>query len=130
MNKYVSRLVEEWTQHKKIIIAVDFDDTISHYKLNSQDECDQVINLLLEAKKIGCYIVLFTACDNDKHHELIDFCQKKNLQIDSVNKNPIELPFGHSGKVYANIFIDDRGGLNESMNILSQAINELKLNQK
>jgi hypothetical protein len=43
---------------------------------------------------------------------------KVNLKIDSINQNPINLPYGNSSKIYANIFLDDRAGLNESLDRL------------
>jgi hypothetical protein len=48
------------------------------------------------------------------------------LVIDSINENPINLPYGHHGKIYANIYLDDRAGLNEALNILEFAMYKIK----
>lgn len=48
------------------------------------------------------------------------------MEIDAINENPIPLPYGKNGKVYANIFIDDRAGLNESLQILEFAMYKIK----
>lgn len=120
-NKYASRLIEEWRQHGKIIIAVDYDDTMRTWRLNNQEDCDKIIEVIKLAKEVGAYIVVFTACKSDRHEEIRQFTLSKGLQIDTINSNPIELPYGNQNKIYANIFIDDRAGLEESLEILEFA---------
>lgn len=122
MSKYVDRLVKEWQQHGKIIIAVDFDDTISPWSLNSQEECTVVIEALKQAKEVGAYLVIFTACKIDRHIEIKEYCESKGVAIDGINESPLVLPFGNQNKIYANIFIDDRAGLAESLTILTEAM--------
>jgi hypothetical protein len=117
---YLDRLVGEWEQHGKIIIACDFDDTISPWKMHGAD-FKHVISTLKVAQQTGAYIVIFTACDESRYAEIREYCSKEGLKIDSINKTPIDLPYGKNGKVYANIFIDDRAGLNEALNILEMA---------
>jgi hypothetical protein len=121
-NKYVKRLVQEWEQHGKIIIAVDFDDTISPWKLQSQEECNKIIQKLITAKEIGAYISVFTACNTDRYPQIRKYCKDKGLNIDSININPINLPYGNQNKIYANIFIDDRAGLEQSLEYLEAAM--------
>lgn len=122
MEKYVKRLVEEWMQHGKIIIALDFDDTISPWKINSQLDCDALIRKVIDARLVGAYVVVFTACAEDRHPHISEYCAAKGLIIDGINRNPIELPYGNQNKIYANIFLDDRGGLDESVNIMQEAM--------
>lgn len=117
---YLERLENEWTTHGKIIIACDFDDTISPWRMHNAD-FKRVIDVLKAAKQTGAYIVIFTACNAERYDEIRKYCSDAGLEIDTINQNPIELPYGNSGKVYANIFIDDRAGLNESLNILEFA---------
>lgn len=118
---YLNRLVEEWRTHGKIIIACDFDDTISPWKMHNAD-FNKVINTLKIARETGAYVVIFTACNQDRYTEIEKYCLDNGLQIDAINETPIDLPYGKSGKVYANIFIDDRAGLNESLMILEMAM--------
>lgn len=116
---YLERFVKEWRQHGKVIIGVDFDNTISPYfTFDNADDIKRVIDVLKLAKSVGAFIVIFTACNNDRYEHIKQYCQKIGLNIDSINQNPIELPYGKNGKIYANIFIDDRAGLNEALNIL------------
>jgi hypothetical protein len=124
--KYVDRLLNEWKQHGKIIIATDFDDTISTWRLQDSETCNIVIEILKQAKYTGAYIVVFTACKEDRYDEIKNYCKSKGLEIDAINKNPIELPYGNHSKIYANIFLDDRAGLNESLLVLQTALFEYR----
>lgn len=121
MNKYVKRLYDEWVKHGKIIIGVDYDDTISPWSLNTQEECDEVLKELILAKNTGAYIAIFTACDPSRYPDIVSYCDSKGLKTDSINENPIQLPYGNHSKIYANIFIDDRAGINEALTILQLA---------
>jgi len=118
---YLERLLEEWEQHGKIIIACDYDDTISPWKLKGFNP-QRVIETLKVAKQTGAYIVIFTACNEARYPEIFEYCQSQGLTIDGINKTPIDLPYGNDRKIYANIFLDDRAGLNESLNILEMAM--------
>jgi hypothetical protein len=125
MTKYESRLYQEWKQHGKIIIAVDFDDTISPWKFKDTEDLqqlDKTIQLLRVAQETGAYVVIFTACNPDRYDEIKSYCSSKKLTIDSINNTPLDLPYGNHGKVYANIFLDDRAGLLESMSILEKVM--------
>lgn len=118
---YVDRLESEWIQHGKIIIGIDFDDTISPWRMSDFD-FDSVIKTLKVAKETGAYLVIFTACNEERYSEIITYCQSKGLEIDRINETPIELQYGNKSKIYANIFIDDRAGLLESLDILEMAM--------
>lgn len=124
MNKQesIERLSKEWKEHGMLCIAVDFDDTIYPYKSSSQQHCDHVINLVKLARQTGAYITIWSACNEDRYPEIQEYCNKKDLIIDSINKNPIELPYGNNKKIYCNIYIDDRAGLQESLEILETCI--------
>ena len=122
---FLERLEQEWEQHGKIIIACDFDDTISPWKMKNAD-FKRVIDVLKIAKNTGAFIVIFTACDESRYEEIRTYCKSVGLEIDSINQNPIDLPYGKNGKVYANIFIDDRAGLNEALNILEFAMYKIR----
>ncbi len=126
---YVQRLVEEWKQHKKLIIAVDFDDTICSWKFLTQEVFDEVIKTIKEACEIGAYIVINTAGEKTRYSFMKSFCEENGITVDSINVNPINLPFGLNGKVYANLYLDERAGLRDSIKILKKSINIME-NQK
>jgi len=56
------RLMDEYMRYKSLVIAVDFDGTLFDFH-GEGNSYDMVINLLRELKKIGCYIILFTASE-------------------------------------------------------------------
>lgn len=120
-NKYVDRLRKEWEQYGKIIIAVDFDDTISPWKW-SKEELQDTINVIKEAQSVGAYVAIFTACSPDRYKEISEYASSLGIRVDSINQNPIEVPYGNNNKIYANIFLDDRAGLEEAKDILKTCI--------
>ena len=122
---YLERLEEEWKQYGKIIIACDYDDTISPRKMTNGD-FKRVFDVLNVAKQTGAYVVIFTACKEERYPEITQYCLDNGLEIDGINTTPIELPYGNNKKIYANIFIDDRAGLNESLNILEMAMYRIR----
>lgn len=123
ITKYVNRLFNEWMEHGKIIIGVDFDSTISPYPTIDNDEgIVRCINLIKQAKHTGAYTIVYTCCDPGRYDDILGFCKNNGIEMDGINKNPIKLPFGHNTKPYCNIYLDDRSGFNEAMNILEQAM--------
>lgn len=129
MNKYEKRLYQEWSMHGKIVIAVDYDDTISPWKFKDKEdliELDKTIQKLIIAKQTGAFITVWTACDKARFNEIKEYCSKKGLEIDSINENPIDLPYGKDRKIYANIYIDDRAGINEALNLLESVMYKIR----
>ena len=122
MNKYIQRLLEEWIQHGKIIISVDYDDTIYPWKMGNEDDIQRTIQLVRVAKETGAYVVIFTASNPDRYEEIQDHCETIKLPIDAINRNPIDLPYGKNGKIYYNINLCDRSGLTQALDILETAM--------
>lgn len=123
MNIYTERLYKEWKQHGKIIIAVDYDSTISYWPtINNLEDINRTISLLQIAHQTGAHIVIFTACNKDRHLDIQKHCEELKIPISGINEVPIQLPYGNSNKIYANIFLDDRAGLCEALNILEKAM--------
>lgn len=125
-NKYSQRLLGEWIKHGKIIIASDFDSTISPFRgevpLDNEEDIARCIDLLKACQQTGCYLIIHTACKEDRHQSIKDYCAKVGLKVDTINQNPVPLTYGNNGKPFANIFLDDRAGLNEAMDILESAL--------
>lgn len=121
----IDRLYTEYMKHNKLIIAVDFDDTI--YDWHGRNTTHElVISLMKRCKVLGFYVVIFTASKTQRHQFIRDYCISKGLEIDSINKNPIDLPYGNEGKIYYNIFLCDRAGLRSSYYILEQVVNRIE----
>ncbi len=129
MDKYLNkeicynRLLKEYSEHKSLVVAVDFDGTIYDFH-NEGITFEDIINLLNDLKEIGCYIIIFTA--NDNHGLITDYCITMKIPFDSINENP---PFfkSKSRKIYYNVLLDDRAGMNEVYNQLTNLIKQIKI---
>jgi hypothetical protein len=126
MERYITRLVREWREHKKILLAVDFDDTLSPWKFDDFNY-SEVFKLINQAKELGAYVVIFTACKEERYDYIRKYCKEMGgFEIDGINENVIELPYGNNRKIYYNHLLDDRGGLMQAMAILSIAMMRIK----
>lgn len=126
MERYITRLVKEWKEHKKIILATDFDDTLSPWKFDDFFY-QEVFKLIKEAKDLGAYIVIFSACKPDRFDYIRNYCKETGgFEIDGINENVIDLPYGNNRKIYYNHLLDDRAGLMQAMAILSIAMMRIK----
>lgn len=126
LDRYKKRLIDEWNQHQNIIIAVDYDDTLSPWKLNSEEFIklyDRVWKLIKECDITGAFIVCHTACNPDRYDEIRNDFYRHGIDDVFINKTPVSLPYGKEGsKIYAQIFLDDRAGLLQSIEILEDAL--------
>jgi hypothetical protein len=120
-NSY-DRLLDEYNRYKSLIVAFDFDDTVFDFHKKGRTY-KNVINLLSALKKINCYLICWTGQDD------IDFVKRylteNQIPFDSINENP---PFhqSKSRKIYANAFLDDRAGLNQTYNELKNLLTTIK----
>jgi hypothetical protein len=123
ISKYIQRLTKEWKEYGKIIIAVDFDSTISPWHtIDNKEDIKRTISTLKIARETGAYIIINTCCKEDRYKAIEEYCRIEGILIDTINKSVIDLPYGQSNKVYANIYLDDRGGLLESLDILEHSV--------
>jgi hypothetical protein len=120
----VDRLYKEYESHPRLIIACDWDDTLFNFHNRKQMHND-IISILQECNRLNFYVVLFTASQKERHAEILENAAKMGLKIDSINKNPIELPYGNEGKIYFNILLDDRAGLGQSSEILRKTLDKI-----
>lgn len=121
----IERLYKEYAKHKRLIVAVDFDDTVYPFG-NSEDQHPGVIELLKQCNKHNFYVVVFTASAPERYPMIEKFMAEKGVTIASINKNPIPLPYGNNGKIYYNILLDDRAGLWEAVCILRCIFNRIE----
>lgn len=122
----VDRLYKEYSAHKKLIVALDFDDTIFDFH-NKGYQYSQVIDLILECQRdYGFYVVIFTGTPPEKWTNIYNHCEKLGIKTGEINKNAIPLPFGNGGKIYYNILLDDRSGLQQSFEILRKTVDRIK----
>ncbi len=121
----VTRLLDEYKKHPRLIIALDYDSTVCPWPKGKNHTHEKVLGLVREAQKIGFYIVVFTASAPERFGEMKDFLADKGIRTDAINQNPINLPFGNNGKIYYNLLIDDRAGAGQACEILEQVIEKV-----
>jgi trehalose-6-phosphatase len=129
MDKYLNkqacydRLLKEYKQYGSLVVAVDFDGTLYDFH-NEGISFDDVITLLKDLKKIGCYIIIFTA--NEDNELITNYCTGMGIPFDSINENP---PFFKSKalKIYYNILLDDRAGMSEVYEQLTTLVKQVKI---
>ena len=117
MSQCVNRLYNEYSRHPRLIVAVDFDDTVYPYH-NKNETHERVLNVLKKCQEHNFYIVLWTASAPERFSYMKEYMKNKGIVVDSINTNPISLPFGNNGKIYYNILLDDRARLASALDTL------------
>lgn len=125
LNIYVEKLYQAWIKHKNIRILVDYDDTIKPYNTASEALCKDIINTLIEAKKLGATIVLWTCRSGTRLNEALKYCESIGLEFTEVNPTTPFLP-EQSTKAYGNILLDDKAGLEQALTTLKLALYKYK----
>ncbi len=131
-NFFINRLVTEWLKNGKLIIACDLDDTIIPYNEEIKDHCQKVVDLILECQKEGIIFIINTARSEKQLESAKKQVENLGIEVHGVNQMHKEWKreYGINGKVYANIFLDDRGGLIENYNILETAYHIVRQSRK
>lgn len=131
-NFYVNRLTTEWLKNGKIIIGCDLDDTIIPYNEEIKDNCKKMVDLILECQKEGIIFLINTARSEYQLERSKQQVEELGIIVHGINKMHPEWdkPYGINGKIYANIFLDDRGGFWDSYNTLSNALTMVKIERK
>jgi hypothetical protein len=129
---YINRLVTEWLKNGKIIIGCDLDDTIIPYNEEIKDNCKKMVDLILECQKEGIIFIVNTARSEYQLEKAKQQVEDLGIVVHGVNKMHPEWdkPYGINGKIYANIFLDDRGGFWNSYWTLQDALTIVKQERK
>ncbi|MEQ1733215.1 MAG: hypothetical protein ABL940_06050 [Bacteroidia bacterium] len=124
-----NRLVDEYKQHNSLVVAFDFDDTVYDFHKKGRLYTD-VITLLQKLKAINCYLICWTGQQDEAF--VAQYLTQQNIPFDAINKNP-QFHKSTSPKIYANVYLDDRAGLQQVYNELNNlvlTINGEKLKDK
>lgn len=123
-NANKKRLLREYKEHGKLIVAYDFDNTVFDYH---NDGCTyrQVINLLRRCHNLGFYLIVFTCNHSDKYPKIIRHLEECNIPYDSINENCPDITFAHN-KLYYNILLDDRAGLRSAYRDLKYVVDVIE----
>jgi len=131
-NFYTNRLVKEWLKNGKIIIACDLDDTIIPYNEEIKENCKKMVNLILDCQKEDIIFLVNTARSEHQLEKAKQQVEELGIVVHGVNKMHPEWdkPYGINGKLYANIFLDDRGGFWDTYWTLSNALSIVRHQRK
>ncbi|AMW62409.1 phosphoheptose isomerase [Bacillus phage Zuko] len=122
----VNRLVREWNTYGQIVVAYDFDNTVYDYHQEGHDY-SEVIELIHQLHEAGAYLMVYTARPETELDKVKNYLFNHRIPFHSVNKMPDFLPFTENKKLYYNILLDDRAGLESAVNILRKVLTERKL---
>lgn len=118
----VARLMSEYKQYGNLIVALDFDGTINDYH-NEGLEFERVITLIKACNELNFQIVIFTANSDTEYIE--KKCSDLGIEICGINKNLVPM-FDKSKKIYYNILLDDRAGLESAYYALADTVITIK----
>lgn len=93
-----------------MILAIDFDSTICENEFpNIGTPIPNAFPVLKKLQQLGHQLILWSCRSGKELNDAIEFCEEKGLQFDAINENVDNLNFETSNKIYADIYIDDRG---------------------
>lgn len=122
-----NRLLKEWRTHGKLVIAYDFDNTV--YDFHDEGHTySQVIELIRRCKRLGAHLIVFTASREERYEKIKSYLNKHDIPFDSINEDPSFITLT-TRKIYYNILLDDRAGLESAYNDLLYAVNKLEQEQ-
>lgn len=125
-----NRLKDEWLKHGKIIVAYDVDSTVlPFHDYEKEDDYSILHNLIKALYELKCTLIVFTAAEESRWEDIKIKLKKSELPYHYFNQSPPEIPgLVAKGKVYANIYLDDRASLYASVELLQKLINDIKSN--
>jgi hypothetical protein len=115
------RLLWEYQNYDRLIVGVDFDNTIKTIKPDSS--CDELIDLLRRCSE-DPKIVLCLWTISENYQELkdkYDYCKSLGIQLDFINDSPFLSELGGNKKFF-NVLLDDRAGLESAYNNLKYVL--------
>lgn len=116
------RLEDEFKKYGKLIFCVDFDDTI--YDFHKLGRTYDYVIKLLKRWELYSEVIIFTGNSEENYPMIEEYLNKTGLKYKGINCDSSVIVGGR--KVYANVYIDDRGGLPTVYNILSKLINRVE----
>ena len=123
MNNYTNqdlvleRLKREWHQDGKLIIAVDFDNTI--YDSNNEGlDLEGTISAVKTAHDLGHEIYCFTA--NGDYNFVLEHWVEVFCFVPAINESSLDNAIFGNRKPLYNLLLDDRAGLCTALRTLNQ----------
>lgn len=118
------RLVAEYKKYGSLIVAVDFDNTLYDFH-GVGDTFHNIIELLRLCKEFDFHITIFTSCNEDRYEFIRQYMKDNDIPFDAINETPDFIPY-KGRKVYYNILLDDRAGLESAYKTLWTVITQIR----
>ena len=112
------RLEDEFKKYGRLIFCVDFDDTIYDFHKVGR-RYDDVISLENYSE-----VVILTGNGEEKYPEIEKYLVDNNIKYKGINCDSSVYVSGR--KTYANVYIDDRGGLPSVYRMLEKLITKIE----
>lgn len=116
------RLEQEFRKYGKLIFCVDFDDTVYDFHKVGRTY-DDVIALLKRWEPYS-EVVILTGNGEEKYQMIQDYLNKHGVKFKGINCDSTIHVAGR--KTYANVYLDDRGGLPMVFQHLTELINKIE----
>ena len=117
------KLLDTIEKHGRLIVGVDFDDTIFALNPIYDNRAANLRKLLKDlVDKDAITICLYTVADKQSILYKVALMESWGISPEFVNESPVKL--GDGGKPFFNLLIDDKAGFTEVYNYLH------KLNQE
>ena len=118
----LEQLLAVYEKHGKIIVGVDFDDTVFPFNKNEANakRCNEVVKLLKKLKDRGMAIIcLFSVADAQSLVYKEHIMDLYGIKPDYINESPMQ-NWGKCTKPYFNIQLDDKAGLNATLATITE----------
>jgi len=116
------RLKDEYLQHGKLIFCVDFDDTL--YDFHGTGKTFNNIIELLHRWESRSEVIILTGNGESEYPKIQAYLNEHNIKYEGINCDSSVPVKGR--KTYANVYIDDRGGLPLVYDMLCELIDEIE----
>ena len=133
-NRCARRLLWEYNHYGRLIVGVDFDNTIRPVKQDSS--CEAVVELLRRCSadpKIN--LCLWSISGSSDGHlpnghlslqEKVEYCKSLGIKLDYINESPfLEASIGK--KQFFNVLLDDRAGLESAYRNLKYVLDNSEM---
>ena len=133
-NRCARRLLWEYNHYGRLVVGVDFDNTIRPVKQDSS--CEAVIELLKRCSadpKIDLCLWTISGC-SDEHlsnghlslQEKIEYCKSLGIKLDYINESPYLEDYSGK-KQFFNVLLDDRAGLESAYRNLKYVLDNSEM---
>lgn len=121
-DNFYNRLEEYYKKHGKLIILYDFDDTVYSEKYS----CEKV-KTLIRSWKDYAYLICYTTRTGKELDFVKEYLDKNNIPYNYINRDYMGNIPKDGSKIYGNVMLDDKCGLNQVYGELNKLLNNIKM---